>query len=593
VSSVLPAWLREVDNALAVSPHVVLAGNVQDCQLVEGRRVAGVVEALWEVLARAGYEALVVFDAADTARVLPIDATDAAVRALELSAAELPDASLETFLLAIHGTREHRVALAIERAGRLIREPTSLSADEHRVFSVAERLGLAARPVWSAAAANALFNPTFWIVSNERELPPWFVTGRASRLVTVPLPDGTDRRIFARRVAAALNADGSPPEEEAVRRLVDASHALPLRAVEDVVQLARRLGVGLDGIDDAARAYRVGVSESPWRRGDVRERVREGNVALGARVLGQDAAVRRSLDILMRSVTGMTGAHASSTSSRPRGVLFLAGPTGVGKTELAKSLTSLIFGDDDAYVRFDMSEFSAEHAEARLIGAPPGYVGHDAGGELTNAMRTRPFSLVLFDEIEKAHPRILDKFLQVLEDGRLTDGGGSTVYFTEAILVFTSNVGMDATLEDGSRVNADVAPDLMEQLVRERVERHFREVLNRPELLNRLGDNIVVFRYITPEVGERIFALSLARVGDRLERLHGARLVVAPPAYEALLQDAVSDLSLGGRGIGSRLETSLVNPLARRVFIEPPVAGTDMTVVEARSHDGTWELEWA
>src|SRR5690606_1955709 len=122
--------------------------------------------------------------------------------------------------------------------------------------------------------------------------------------------------------------------------------------------------------------------------------------------------------------------------------------TGVGKTELAKALAEVLFGAEDAYIRFDMSEFSAEHSEARLIGAPPGYVGHSAGGELTNAVRERPFSVLLFDEIEKAHPRILDKFLQILDEGRLTDGSGSTVHFSESLIVFTSNLGAaDAFLE--------------------------------------------------------------------------------------------------------------------------------------------------
>ena len=145
---------------------------------------------------------------------------------------------------------------------------------------------------------------------------------------------------------------------------------------------------------------------------------------------GRDHAVTHMLDIVKRAVTGVGGVRRGG---RPRGVAFLAGPTGVGKTELAKTITELLFGDESAYIRFDMSEFCAEHADQRLIGAPPGYVGYDAGGELTNAIRERPFSVVLFDEIEKAHPRILDKFLQILDDGVLTSGRGDRVYFSESV----------------------------------------------------------------------------------------------------------------------------------------------------------------
>ena len=168
---------------------------------------------------------------------------------------------------------------------------------------------------------------------------------------------------------------------------------------------------------EAARRYKLGVTDDPWRKLD-REKLRGAEDFVRDRVKGQQHAVTHMLDIVKRAVTGIGGRRGG----RPRGVLFFAGPTGVGKTELAKTLTQLIFGDERAYIRFDMSEFAAEHADQRLLGAPPGYIGYDAGGELTNAVREKPFSVVLFDEIEKAHPRILDKFLQILEDGRLTTG---------------------------------------------------------------------------------------------------------------------------------------------------------------------------
>src|SRR5690606_35743133 len=148
------------------------------------------------------------------------------------------------------------------------------------------------------------------------------------------------------------------------------------------------------------------------------------------------------LDILKRAVLGLSGARATRSASRPRGALFCAGPAGTGKTGPAKAVTRLIIGDESAYVRVDMSEVPGQGSGDRLIGAPPGYVGHEAGGELTNAVREDPFRVILFDEIEKAHPRILDKFLQILEDGRLTDGRGNTVHFSESILIFTSNLGM-------------------------------------------------------------------------------------------------------------------------------------------------------
>jgi ATP-dependent Clp protease ATP-binding subunit ClpB len=271
-------------------------------------------------------------------------------------------------------------------------------------------------------------------------------------------------------------------------------------------------------------------------------------------------------------VMGLTGAQARSVGNRPRGVLFFAGPTGVGKTELAKTLTQLIFGDERAYIRFDMSEFAEEHTGARLLGAPPGYIGYDAGGELTNAMRDKPFSVVLFDEIEKAHPRILDKFLQILEDGRLTDGRGETAYFSEAILVFTSNLGIYVEDAQGQRVQSvkpGDAQEVVESRVRGAIEDYFKFRLSRPEILNRIGDNIVVFGFITPEIGAQIFDGMLRNVLARVRDEHKIELTVAQPVLDRLRELCIHDLSNGGRGIGNHLESLFVNPLSRALFLAP------------------------
>jgi len=253
-----------------------------------------------------------------------------------------------------------------------------------------------------------------------------------------------------------------------------------------------------------------------------------------------------------------------------------------------------VFGDESAYVRLDMSEYSAEFAETRLIGAPPGYVGHDAGGQLTDAVRRRPFSLVLFDEIEKAHPRILDKFLQVLEDGRLTDGTGSTVYFSETILVFTSNLGIVIEDEHGRRVpNVTRADDreTFEQKIRSAIDDHFKFELGRPELLNRFGDNIVVFDFIDEATGRAIFDAQLGNVAARVHQEYRATLVVEPAVCEQIWDVARQRLDQGGRGIGSVLESTIVNPLARSLFVTPPTEGAEVRIVGARVEGRNWELE--
>jgi ATP-dependent Clp protease ATP-binding subunit ClpB len=227
------------------------------------------------------------------------------------------------------------------------------------------------------------------------------------------------------------------------------------------------------------------------------KKLRDAASTLRKRVIGQEFVIDAVLDTLFTAKVGITLGRRSG-SSRPRGVFFFVGPTGVGKTELAKALAELLFGDEASYARFDMSEYQQEHAAERLAGAPPGFVGFEQGGQLTERVRRQPFSVILFDEIEKAHPKVMDKFLQVLEDGRLTDGRGLTAHFGDTLLIFTSNIG-------ASRLpcadNGDL-PDyagVREHFKRE-VERKFVEI-NRLELLGRLGQfdqDILAFDVLRP-----------------------------------------------------------------------------------------------
>jgi len=285
------------------------------------------------------------------------------------------------------------------------------------------------------------------------------------------------------------------------------------------------------------------------------------------RVKGPAHAVTQMLDIIKRAVSGLSERRAGG--GRPRGVAFLAGPTGVGKTELAKTITQLLFGDESAYTRFDMSEFSAEHSDQRLIGAPPGYVGYDTGGELTNADRQKPFGDVLFDEIEKAHPRILDKFLQVLDDGVLTSGRGERVYFSESFIIFTSNLGIYRLTPEGERA-PNVSPDdpfeTVRAKVRAEIDHHFKLELGRPEILNRIGENIIVFDFIRGDVAHEIFEAMLENILARVRSAQQVEVALSPPARSALGALCLADLSNGGRGIRNQLETHFVNPLARVLF---------------------------
>jgi ATP-dependent Clp protease ATP-binding subunit ClpA len=234
------------------------------------------------------------------------------------------------------------------------------------------------------------------------------------------------------------------------------------------------------------------------------------------------------------------------------------GPTGVGKTELAKAIAEFLFGDESAFIRFDMSEYNHEHSDQRLVGAPPGYVGFEQGGQLTNAVRQRPFCVLLFDEIEKAHGRVLDKFLQILEDGRLTDGRGETTYFSECVIIFTSNIGASEMPQTGD------LEGIRGHFIRA-VEDHFVRKLGRPELLNRLGDNIVVFNPITDDgFRHRILVKKIEPLETYLRERFGVGLRFGQDVQQHFLRGARSDQ--GGRGVLNALERDMVNPLSRFLF---------------------------
>jgi ATP-dependent Clp protease ATP-binding subunit ClpA len=392
------------------------------------------------------------------------------------------------------------------------------------------------------------------------------------------------RRAVAPSLIRSLPRAREAPSDvliSAENALVDSTEGLLLVDLNAIAQLARSEEVDVARIGDAVRRYKVGVTDDQWRKIE-RRTIQGGDAFVARRVLGQGPAITHMLDIVKRAATGVGG---GKRGGRPRGVAFLAGPTGVGKTELAKTVTELLFGDESAYIRFDMSEFSAEHADQRLIGAPPGYVGYDMGGELTNAVREKPFSVVLFDEIEKAHPRILDKFLQILDDGVLTSGRGDRVYFSEALIIFTSNLGIYTSDETGART-ANVTPGQPYEEVRTRVraaiDAHFKLVLNRPEILNRFGENIIVFDFIRPEIAMQIFDLMVDSIlADAADGGHEVSL--AETAHETLRDLCTTDLANGGRGIRNKLEAHLVNPLARALFDRD---GTGPACIVAIESDG-------
>lgn len=579
-----PRWLRDLLRFLPLKSQFVLSGNVRDFQLTEVSPGVVAAQPLTAVLAteltRAGYAHVLLYDPLTGFRLLGAPAGAPAASGLlgklglQVGNDGTAPAGVELFgevlqRLVTMSPTEPPVALISDFASRLTIRNEALSPTEHQAFTRALILSHSARARPYGTPPRPFMNTVLWIVDKEGDLPDWLLVDNPRiRHIPVAKPDHVTRRSLALSLLKTLRNGKDANAEtmsEATAAFVEQTEGLLLVDLTAIAQLGRSEELDISQVGDAVRRYKVGVTEDPWAKID-RSKIRSGFDFIQKRVKGQDHAVTHMLDIVKRAVTGVGG---SRRGNRPRGVAFLAGPTGVGKTELAKTLTSLLFGDDSAYIRFDMSEFSAEHSDQRLIGAPPGYVGYDVGGELTNAIREKPFSVVLFDEIEKAHPRILDKFLQVLDDGVLTSGRGDRVYFSETFIIFTSNLGIYRIGPDGTRLPNVTAADPITEVqsrVKAEIDRHFKLVLNRPEILNRIGDNVLVFDFIRESIAKDIFAGMVDDVLGGVGKSQGFPVQLSESARASLARLCLSDLSNGGRGIRNKVEAHLINPLARALF---------------------------
>jgi ATP-dependent Clp protease ATP-binding subunit ClpB len=358
--------------------------------------------------------------------------------------------------------------------------------------------------------------------------------------------DGERRRDLA--LVADLRYYAIPEVEKRIREIQDESKRLSEEIPDEQKMLSETVGV--EQIMEIVSRW-TGIPVTRLSQSQAEKLLHLGE-NLHSRVIGQDEAVESVAESVLRSRAGL------SRENQPYGSFLFLGPTGVGKTELAKALASELFDDDKHIVRIDMSEYMEQHSVARLIGAPPGYIGHEEGGQLTEAVRRRPYNVILMDEVEKAHPQVLNILLQVLDDGRLTDGRGRTVDFSNTVVIMTSNVGSELLHDAGTTENETISQAVRDGVMNQ-VRHHFR-----PEFLNRL-DDILIFHPLSKKNLQEIVRVQTALVQKRLMDQRDVTVLLDGKATAYIAQVAY-DPRYGARPLRRFLERKVVTQLSRMLI---------------------------
>lgn len=590
----IPKWHRELEIFDKIKPILILEGNIQDKYQypLDGDMPKGSILRLVEYLhyyyKEQGYQNIVFYD---NIQGFYNHCEDSYIQNFgKMTGNKVEEGHIRADFKGRNGTAPNCIKRAVSQGkeptvvildfvSRYISSPSVMEQSEIDSFTVLLQASMESRDV--KTEQGILKNLIILLVNKVNDLPAWFYLDNPNaKTIMLKTPTKEEREqlvkgdnfstFFANDIYKNErgNFEENPGELAKIQdKFVGKTEGFTFTELNGLRRLCKNQRIHMKNMCDVIDLYKFGIKENPWNALNY-ESMKNAHKEFLNRVKGQDVALIKTLDVIKRAMTGMAGLQSSS-GTRPKGVLFFAGPTGTGKTEMAKTLAEKLFGDEKSCIRFDMSEYGQAHSDQKLLGAPPGYVGYEAGGQLTNAVKNNPFSILLFDEIEKAHPSILDKFLQILEDGRMTDGQGNTVYFSETIIIFTSNLGIYETNAVGERVQkvtSNMTYEDVQKHVRKGIEDYFKLQLGRPEILNRIGENIVVFDFIREDVAMEILQAQMDKIIKNLELEKNIKIKISASAMKTLQKHVLGNLENGGRGIGNIVESLFINPLSRYLF---------------------------
>ncbi len=570
-------WLDKFYREAGIKSSIIIYGNTTDIILSDTGIYEPLTNVLISKLKKKGYDSFIKWDRVDgidqniSDMITPNIPTTQTINEESYDIGGLDDEPITNcysspddffpYILDVIRYSNKKTAIIIDYSDFLFGNANSLSENERNYLAVLSKaLDKSQKYDCLSDSYADIGNIVILITRKTANIPPLFyIDNPLASTINVPMPSRNDRKKFIETNLSCFKTSQDLNNNSIKDDLIDSLDGFSLKEIMQIMKLSRQIDGETLSIEKLISLYKYGEKISPWEELS-KEKLSTLVTELQKRVKGQDEAISKVKEVIIRAYTGFSGLQHSAKQRKPKGTLFFVGPTGVGKTELAKALAEFVFGDENACIRFDMSEYNHEHSDQRLVGAPPGYVGYEAGGQLTNAVKERPFCVLLFDEIEKAHGKILDKFLQILEDGRLTDGKGETVNFSETIIIFTSNIGaakVDPALEK---------KEVKKQFIAE-VQKHFISKLGRPELLNRIGNNIVAFNFIgDTDVFTQIAKIKFNSIKEFVKEKYNAELIFKneEQAFKAISNKAGT--ANGGRGLLNVMETAIVNPLAEYIF---------------------------